>query len=224
MNSMSMHGPSTSTPTSAALQGAVDHGAAWAANNPGHVVVAVLATDGKPNECDKKTSDMAATAAAGLSGSPSVKTFAIGIFAPSDIPAGPAVLNAVASAGGTNQAFVIDTSDPSTDVEAQFLAALNTIRGSALGCQYSIPVPTSGTRDYAKVNIQYTPGGSDNSETLLQYANKASCPATGDGWYYDSNTAPTQILLCNPTCKKVSSDATAAIEVLIGCTTMVAPQ
>lgn len=167
--------------------------------------------------------DLNAIAAAGLAGTPSVKTFAIGVFAAADIPSGPNVVNSVAAAGGTTQAFVINTNDPATDVQMQFLQALNTIRGAALGCQYSIPIPEAGTADFGKLNVQYTAGGTTTSATFLHYSDKASCPATGDGWYYDSNTAPTQILLCDSTCGRVSTDATGSIEILVGCQTMVPP-
>ncbi len=44
-------------------------------------------------------------------------------------------------AGGTGSAFIVDTS---MNVSQQFLAALNKIRGAALGCQYKIPVPQGG--------------------------------------------------------------------------------
>jgi hypothetical protein len=220
VSSLGAHQPSTSTPTSAALQGALDHSKAWAAAHPGHVVIAVLATDGEPTECDTNVANIAATAATALGGNPSIKTFAIGVFAPADVPSGPNALDQIAAAGGTGQAFVIDTSNASQNVETQFLMALNAIRGAALGCQYAIPVPEAGTPDYGNLNVQYTPGGGGAPESLLNYPDAAHCPAAGDGWYYDNDAAPTQILLCGSTCTKVSADMSGKIDVLLGCKTM----
>jgi hypothetical protein len=215
--SLAKHMPSTGTPTGPALQGAVDHAKAWATSHPGHVVIAVLATDGEPNECTPADqAGIAQIAATALAGTPSIKTFTIGTFASGDIPSGPDLLNAIASAGGTGMAFNIDTT---MNVNQAFLDALNKIRGSALGCQYSIPAPMMGQPDYSKVNVQYTPGGGTPTD-LLQYPDQAHCPATGGGWYYDNNAMPTQIELCPGTCTTVSADSMGKIEILLGCKTM----
>lgn len=220
VSSLGQHGPSTSTPTGPALQGAVDHAKAWAMGHPNHVVIAVLATDGQPNECSPTSqAGLAAIAAAALAGTPSVKTFAIGTFAPADIPSGPNLLDAVAAAGGTTKAFNINTQQ---NVNQAFLDALNMIRGSALGCQYTIPKPTMGTPDFGKVNVQYTPGGGGNPVDILNVKDAAHCPASGDGWYYDNNSAPTQIELCPATCTKVGADSNGKIEILLGCQTQTA--
>ena len=218
--SLAAHMPSTSTPTSAALQGALDHSAAWAAQHTDHVVIAVLATDGQPTECVTDLGDISAIAGAALGDSPSVATFAIGVFAPDDLPSGPDALDQIAAAGGTGQAFVIDTSDPTQDVQTAFLAALDTIRGAALGCQYTIPLPEAGTPDYQNLNVQYSPGGGGATEPLLNYPDAAHCPAGGDGWYYDDNAAPTKILLCGSTCDRIGVDATGTVDVLVGCQTV----
>src|SRR5258708_234504 len=90
--SLAARSPQGNTPTSAALQGAVDEAAAYARANPGHRVVAVLATDGIPDECAPTVTAVAQIAAAGLAGTPSVKTFAIGVFTPSDVASGTAAL------------------------------------------------------------------------------------------------------------------------------------
>ena len=102
----------------------------------------------------------------------------------------------------------------------QFLDAMNTIRGTALGCQYQIPAAKSGgTLDYGTVNVQYTNGGG-KLETIPKVADKASCPASGDAWFYDSNAKPTQILLCDPTCKVVTADTKGEVSIVVGCATV----
>ncbi len=212
VNSINAHSPNTSTPTSAALQGAVDHAKAWASSHPGDVVIDILATDGDPTECDIDLGNIDAIAAAGASGTPKVLTFVIGVG--SSLGA----LNGIAAAGGTGQAFIVDTSQ---NVNMQFLAALNAIRGTALGCNYSIPVPQNGTPDFTAVNVQYTPGGGGMPEIIPQVADKAHCPSSGDAWYYDNALAPMQILLCDSTCNTLSKDSTGEVDVVLGCKTVV---
>jgi hypothetical protein len=208
ISSLGQHSPTTSTPTSAALQGGIDHCKSWAGSHPGHAVVQVFATDGDPTECDTDQNHINAIAAAGASAK--ILTFVIGVG--SSLTA----LNGVASAGGTGQAFIVDTN---ANANQQFLMALNAIRGAALGCQYDIPKPTQGMPDYGKVNVQYTPGGGGAPQVFDHYADKAHCPASGDGWYYDDNSNPTLINLCDATCNKVGGDATGKIDILLGCKT-----
>lgn len=209
--SINAHKPTNSTPTSAALQGAIDHAKEWGTKNSNHVVIDVLATDGDPTECDTDLNHINAIAAAGLAGTPKILTFVIGVG--SSLTA----LNGIAAAGGTGQAFIVDTNQ---NVNQQFLDALNQIRGAVLSCNYLIPVPTKGNPDFNSVNVQYT-SGKDGSVTVLpKVKDKASCPGGGDAWYYDNNAAPKQILLCDATCAKVSSDTKGQIDILLGCATI----
>jgi hypothetical protein len=205
--------PETNTPTAPALQGAIDHARDWAQQHPGHVVIALLATDGEPTECDPQDiPSIANIAKAGAGGSPKILTFVIGVGS------SLSNLNDLASAGGTNQAFLCDTGQ---DVNAQFLAALTAIRGAALGCSYKIPVPEKGTPDYEKVNVQYTPGDGSKAQLFPKVANAAACPPGGDGWFYDDEQKPTQITLCDATCQKVQKDSKGEVDVLLGCETVV---
>jgi hypothetical protein len=209
--SLAAHGPANRTPTSAALQGALDYATAWAGANPGHAVIVILATDGEPTECDTSLAAIDAIAAAGLNGSGKVRTFVIGV--------GELLtnLNGIAAAGGTSQAFLVDTS---ADVTQQFLAALTAIRGAALGCTYRIPAPSdAGATDPTKVNVQYTPGDGGVAQIVPQVPDAAHCPATGDGWYYVDPLSPTQIVLCPATCTVVSADAHGVVDVVVGCAT-----
>jgi hypothetical protein len=210
--SIAAHSPSTETPTSAALQGAVDHAQSWATAHTGDVVVAVLATDGEPTECDTTLSDIDAIAATGVSGTPKVLTFVIGV--------GSALsnLDGIAAAGGTGSAFQVDTGG---NTNQEFLDAMNAIRHSAIGCQYAIPAPATGTLNYTEVNVTYTPGGGGATVTFPNVTNMAACPASGDGWYYDNDSAPTQIILCGSTCTMVEGDSGGEVDVALGCSTVI---
>src|SRR5262249_23594878 len=107
------------------------------------------------------------------------------------------------------------------NVNQQFLAAMNAIRGAALGCVYQIPLPATGAPDYGKVNVVYTPGSGGNAQTIPYVMDKASCPANGDGWYYDDPNNPMEILLCDGTCTRVEADVMGQINVTLGCTTVI---
>jgi hypothetical protein len=216
--SLAMHTtPDTSTPTPPALQGAIDHASAWAKTHSSDVTIVILATDGEPSECGAAgstaslLSQVEAIAAAGVAATPKVLTFVIGVG--SDLTS----LNGIASAGGTGSAFIVDTS---MDVSTQFLAALDKIRGSALGCQYKIPAPKTGSVNYSQVNVQFTATGG-KAVLVPQVADKTHCPASGNAWYYDNPSTPTEILLCTTTCGTVS--AGGELDVLTGCQTVLEP-
>jgi hypothetical protein len=209
--SIAAHKPSTLTPTSAALEGAVGHAKAWAAAHPGHVTIAVFATDGDPSECDLNLSNINAIASNGASGTPPILTYVIGVG--SSFTA----LDGIAKAGGTTSAFTIGTTG---NVNQKFLDALNKIRGAAIGCQYSIPTPKNGEiLDLNTVNLQYTRAG--KTSIIPRVPSKDKCPSTGEAWYYDDNGAPTQILLCDNACKNVGSDTEGDLVVFVGCSTVV---
>ncbi len=208
--------PNTATPTGPALQGAIDHATTWANAHPSDATIVILATDGDPSECGSATStasllsQVEAIAAAGVAATPKILTFVIGVGTET------ANLNGIAQAGGTGSAFIVDTSQ---NVTMQFLTALNKIRGAALGCQYKIPVPDSGTVNTGEVNVQFTATG---GKPLLvpQVASQSQCPASGNAWYYDNAANPTEILLCTSTCGTVATGGT--VDVLTGCQTVMA--
>jgi hypothetical protein len=202
--------PNTGTPTAPALQGAIDHATVWAKAHPGDATVVILATDGDPDDCPvgATVADVQAVAAAGVAQTPKILTFVIGV--------GSSLtnLNDIAMSGGTGSAFIVDTS---MNISAQFLAALNKIRAAALGCQYRIPVPDSGTVNFKQINVQFTPSGG-SSEFVPQVPDKSKCPTMGDAWYYDNPSSPSEILLCSTTCGTVATGGT--VNVLTGCDTV----
>jgi hypothetical protein len=212
-SSMSGHKPSTDTPTYAALQGAINHATDWSKAHPDHITAVILATDGQPTECDKQDiPSIAQVASAAANGTPKILTFVIGVG--SDL----ANLNALAVGGGTNQAYIVDTTG---NAQQQFLDALNKIRGTAAGCTYQIPVPTNGGNpNYDEVNVAITPQG---GKTIYAYRVKdqASCPATGENWYYDNPAKPTQIILCASTCNEVMNAKNDEVDILLGCGSIV---
>jgi hypothetical protein len=211
--------PQGRTPTGPALEGAVAHAHDWAAAHPDHGVVAVLATDGLPTECTPlDIGPVAALAAAGIAGAPKIPTFVIGVFGPTD-PESPHNLQTIAQAGGTDHAFIVDTSG---DVTAEFRKALDAIRGSSLlECDLEVPKGKAGKPlDFDLVNLAFTDKG--EQKTQLVYVNSETACGTnpGRGWHYDVDpeaAEPTKITLCPDVCSTFRGAAGARLDLQIGC-------
>jgi len=221
VRSIDRQSPTGGTPTSLALAGALDYARDHAESNEGHTVAVVFATDGLPTDCGSTNiTDISAIAASALATSPSIRTYVVGVFGPDDDEA-PANLDAIARAGGTDRAFMIDTSQ---NVTASLTEALDSIRGATLACEFRIPPSSGAPLDFNKVNVAVT----DAVTTDLFYVRDVrSCDPTDGGWYYNRDpndgTSPTQISLCPATCDALSAAPDASVEIRLGCQTVMQP-
>ncbi len=92
--------------------------------------------------------------------------------------------------------------------------------GIPLPCTYDIPEPGQGeTIDPDRVNFVYQ-NAAGGSETISRVDDASSCSQNG-GWYYDSPTSPSQILLCPQTCDVLAADEEGDVEIQFGCATVV---
>jgi hypothetical protein len=204
--------PNGGTPTSPALQGAVQVATAYQAAHADRKVVIVLATDGLPNDCNSTVNGVAQVAASAFAQTPPLPIYVLGI--------GPSTgnLDAIAAAGGTRSAYMVTASGSD-----QLLQALNAIRtqtqtqtGTKIACSQKIP-PSSSTRplDYDAAAVTTTVG----STTLRppRVAGAAAC-GTSDGWYFDDPATPTTVIFCPATCSALSPEAgKSRISVSIPC-------
>lgn len=194
------------TPTFGALKGVLMAATAYQDAHPTHKVGVVLATDGEPNACGMATNDDVAVLAKNARNYNGVLTYVIGVEG-SNVPN----LNKIASAGGTNAAY-----DITGDISA-FSSTIAEIRSVALACEFEIPEPPGGKElEPDRVNFTYTPKGQGTPKTLLRADDLADCN-NAPGWYYDSNLAPTKIILCPASCATVQADSSAKVSVLFGC-------
>lgn len=212
-DAIAKHKPDGETPTLPALQGAITYATSWLKDHNDHKVAVVLATDGEPNVCGSTVDKVAAVARVAYESATPIQTFVIGV--------GPALdsLNAVAKAGGTTSAYLVD--DTTQSASAAFAQALTDIRGRALSCEFEIPSPATGTLDPDKVNVILT---KDKTKpiTIPRVKSSAECSDTAQGWYYDNPDHPTSVLLCKSTCEDVQDEAAGTIEVVFGCVTVIA--
>ncbi len=203
------------TPIVQALQGTGAYVVDWAKQPPDRRSVVVLATDGVPDStCSGDSFDPpnslenAARVAQDLAqGTPSVPVFVIGVGKELD------TLHRIAEAGGTDKATLVQ--DGSSAQQA-LLAALEDVQRRSLGCEYTIPSPSSGDIDYEKVNVEYTERGQRPS-TFLYVDGEAGCSAQHDGWHYDDAAAPKKIVLCPEACSRVARASGARIDLAYGC-------
>lgn len=203
--SLVSHQPGGGTPTKPALGGAIAYAQQVAQQKPNDKTVVVLVTDGEPNDCNsdvQNVSDEAAAVAA------KIPTYVVGVGSSLQN------LDAIAAAGGTQKAIVVNVSD-ANGTAASFLAALNAIRGQVGSCDFTLPQPPAGqTLDINAVNVVFTPSG--GSPQTLSY--NAACTG-GAGWHYNNPTAPTQIVLCQSTCDTAKADKGGKIAIAFGCAT-----
>jgi hypothetical protein len=173
-------------------------------NSPAKVAI-LVATDGVPAGCNDTIQDSANLAA---SIAYVVPTYVLGVG--TELQA----LNTLAYAGGTQAAFIANTTNPAM-VGQQVTDSLNKIRTAALGCEYQVPAAPAGqSLDPNEVNVEFSNGLGHSTVPYSQ-----GC-ATGVGWQYDNPAAPRSIRLCGGTCSQVSADASGRIDLVFGCATV----
>jgi hypothetical protein len=209
------------TPMGPAVAGALAHARKHQAANPTHRVAMVLATDGAPGLCEPQDdAGIAALVAAASMGPTPVSTYAIGVFANStEVAEGGALLEKVATAGGTGKPFILNT-DP--NLARTFLDALEKIRAASLPCEFLIPRP-NGPIDFGKVNVRVQ-DAAGTSQDIPYVTAAARCDPMQGGWYYDvdpATAAPTRVVTCPATCDQLEAGANANVSLVFGCKTRV---
>lgn len=225
------------TPTLAAFTGTATYLQGFQGANPDAKFAVVLVTDGLPQSCSNAGVQEVTDAVSDLYTNDSVPTYVIGIENPTtppsslpsawpdwgncddpddpggdDTPCSPpenlSALNGIASAGGTDSAFLIDTGDP-VATQTAFRAAIDAIRAQAISCDLGIPDhPTPGMSfDKDKIDVSVTV---DGDTTRLDY--DPDCEQAGS-WRYDDQDEPSMIQLCPAACTDIQSQPGADLNV-----------
>jgi hypothetical protein len=231
VDSLAAYAPSQSpfglTPTGPALQGAITYAQAWGVAHPRRKAIVVLATDGAPTGgCNpSRRAEIAALASVGAGASVPVQTYTIGVFAPADPNStntddteGPFTIRAIATAG-KGEAFVLSDEG---DVAAQFVEALNSVRGHGLSCEFQIPKADGGKDvDVGRVNVAFTAKAGAQAEVINYLDDSSLCDANG-GWYYEldpKTRLPQGIVACEATCQRLMGSVTGNVNIQVGCAT-----
>ncbi|MGC4095359.1 MAG: VWA domain-containing protein [Polyangiaceae bacterium] len=219
INSLQKRMPTGETPTSAALSGACTYAQDYKSKTPGHTVVILLVTDGKPEApvscstggCCPTLDEATKQAKACLTGKQQIPTYVLGV--------GPNLdnLHAIAQAGGTKNAYLVGDQN----VTANVLAALNSIRRTAqLPCEFPMPSAQSGAIDTSQVRVLFSQGGCQY-KNIYYVSQQSACPSDG-GWFFDNPNTPQSIKLCPQSCDLVSNTA-SSLKLQVGCARIDAP-
>jgi hypothetical protein len=212
VDSLNAHSPGGATPTQPALSGALEYAQAHQKADPIRKIIVVLATDGQPNDCNSNVTNVSAAARAAAAAIPPIKTFVIGIGNTGN-------LNDIANAGGTGQALIVNSASAGQD----FLDAMNAIRGAALTCEFTIPTPRNGeTLDPNLVNVVFTPKTGTGGTIFYKVNDASACDPTLGGWYYDDNSNPTRILLCDSSCNSIKA-TDGNLDIVLHCPSQAPP-
>lgn len=216
--------PEGGTPTLPALQGSIAAAVAHSKQLPDHKAIVLLATDGFPTSCDPAATSPGSISegipkvvAAATAGKDSgIQTFVIGVFAPEEAVDAQTNLDAIALAGGSEAAYVIQTSEP---VSQKFLATLNAIRSAASACDYALPKPGGKTLDAQQIQVRLV---SAAGEVWLERRDSlAECDPVSGGFFFDKSPfgpePPARVQLCPASCAKVDADPELEVEVVIPC-------
>lgn len=204
------------TPTHAVLQATIGYVRSLIEDGSTAKHAIVLVTDGMPQGCTRDTDTVDAVAELVREISDEVPVYVIGIENPvteeePNPPDNVTGLHAIAVAGGTGNAFIIDTGNPEQTI-ADFDEVIQSIRSSGLSCELEIPPPPSGqTFDKERVNVSLKSSG-DVEELVYS----ADCDQE-DAWHYDDEANPTRIVLCERTCEVTKKLADVELQVEFGC-------
>ncbi len=233
--------PGSDTPTGTALKGGYGELESYTATTPlppGGEKVLVLITDGVPTDnCAQNggsyTSNACVVEAAAelTKAAPAgpILTFVVGtgVYPSTDTSNfDPSFLGNLAQAGGSgpkgcnpneNTAGAMDlcyfevdpTAGSQTATEQAFETAINAIRGQVVSCTFPLNVnPEAGTLDPTKVNVTV------DGNTVPQ--------SSTNGWSYNNPSDPTAIVFNGTACTNLKNDATASVQIVLGCATVTA--
>lgn len=203
--------PTGETPTDMAIQGACDYLHSYHQQRPGSKKVILLVTDGVPetpqSNCNPSVEGASQVASDCLNGDPNIETYVLGVGQALDN------LNAIAAAGGTDHAYLVDGGD----VTGSVLEALNAIRADAvIPCSLPVPQPSGGGQlDYGLVNLGICDAAGQTVNTA--YVPTADDCRSAGNWYYEDTATGKNITLCDLTCDTVTA-AGAKLFFNVGCT------
>jgi hypothetical protein len=226
------------TPTAAAIEGIATSLDDLRAEEPDAVFAVVLVTDGLPT-CPDDGLNVAIDAVTELEAE-GIPTYVVGIQNPTEPPSEPPedwgddwgtctfgegggdtpcpeennleALQNLAVAGGTEEAFLLDTDDPLATQEALTEAMLE-IAADSVSCEVTIPDhPNPGeTFEPDKIDVV---AGIDGEEVRLEYDETCEIPLA---WHYDDPADPSLIQLCPEACSAVQADPNGSLEVQFLC-------
>ncbi|MCC6216338.1 MAG: VWA domain-containing protein [Polyangiaceae bacterium] len=93
--------------------------------------------------------------------------------------------------------------------------ATSVITGSQLSCEVPMPTPEAGVVDPDEVKLEFVSAPGALPQELPRVADATAC--AGGGWYYDTPSTPTRLILCPATCTVAKAATQPRLNVLLGC-------
>ncbi len=246
MTSLNTHVPfNNDTPIEPALAGATSFCQQYKSDpaaNPDNLDCAVvLITDGMPSACNQDYNYISDIAGNAFNGTPSVYTFAIGMFGADFV-----LMNQIAEKGGTDctpapdgsfnaaDGFACDVSAGMTLVQAleiirEYIVTMETrieyeivTETVPLECEWEIPPPPENENfDRNEVNVEFSPTGTDADKQIIgMVETEAECSESELSWHYDNPTDPKRIIACPHACDTIKAAPNGKINILLGCQTI----
>jgi hypothetical protein len=192
------------TPMLPALTGALRQARSRFAEGGSRVPIVVLATDGEPSICSLARSLEGAveevTLEAQRGTSAGVSTFVIGVFAKDQQEYAQEFLDQIATAGGTEKAYVVASDGK---LASELFQVLGKIRQEGARCNYALPESSTAIRP-EQVAVTVALGGPPGA---LNHVPGGLCGPEG-GYFFDSDLVegapPRRVILCPKTCGEVS--------------------
>lgn len=206
------------TPTGPAVAGTIESIRAMQETDPNAKYVIVLVSDGAPALCGGTTDQIETVSGIIADVADEIPTYVIGVGHPAtdEDPMPPddvSNLHVFAEAGGTGQAFIIDTNDPAK-TSADFRAVIDSIRENSFSCAVEIPAPPANQEfDQEKVNVNYS-----NVMGATEFVYDPTCTEQF-AWHYDDEANPGVILMCDSVCEAIRADSAnqGQLNVEFGC-------
>lgn len=203
------------SPVDAALHGAIEGARDWvnanAAAQPAAAVLLVTTSIAVPPaspNCMPTREKAMASASAGITGFPPVRTYVLAVGGPNSD------LNDIAFAGGTDQAFAVSNG-------MGVLDALLNFRETVLPCDVAI---SQNEQELAagKVNVELAPPGQtpERYGRVKSVGDCSTAPPHGE-WYVEGTGPTATVHLCPSTCAAARSVPGAKLDVVLGCQTTV---
>ncbi len=187
--------------------------------------VVVLVSDGKPNPATATPQTIPNLVAGELAGTPSVRTFAIGVGEPGSTGKDgydPVFMSWVAFSGGTGKSgcdpteavdqtkychFQITPSVAGANIANEFVDAFNAIHQQIQSCSLKLNIPDP-TQLEPRATIVVAQTG-DVQEILPE--------DPSNGWTFDNPANPTSIILNGSECATIDSNPATNVFAIVGC-------
>jgi len=96
------------------------------------------------------------------------------------------------------------------------------IEHNQIACDFDIPVPPAEIVLADQTNVDFYPSSNAQAQRVGNVGGAQDCTING-GWYFNSASNPTKIILCPSTCTLVKESTEGEMQVEYGCETQTNP-